>query len=250
VNLKTKFLIVSCAIFALMVFTLLSGKQRVAKAPSAPKCKFKTVRFGIEIPQSKKGEANATDVAHTRLLTQIIRVAEAWNRAADFKLLAHDPKKPSLKIGFPEDFNVARKRKRKRDIATPNPGDSEIKEIRQLIDERSGDFDSLGGYLSEKGKPRIVLEDDYEDKLLEKILAHQLGHFLGFAHSDDPSSIMYPIADHHQGVDGLTLSSGDIAVARELCGYPKKVEVTPSTTPQEESVPSEELASEESLVEQ
>lgn len=49
-------------------------------------------------------------------------------------------------------------------------------------------------------------------------IVHELGHVLGLEHSDDPSSIMFPIFQRQTGEELPVISSDDVEKMRQLYG--------------------------------
>ncbi|MBY0110577.1 matrixin family metalloprotease [Patescibacteria group bacterium] len=74
------------------------------------------------------------------------------------------------------------------------------------------DFDQ-GRYVVDENGTRITIREFTEGVELRRVLAHELGHALGFGHVEDPDAIMY---SYNVGEE-LVLSEADLAELRTVC---------------------------------
>ncbi|MEK9160604.1 MAG: matrixin family metalloprotease [Patescibacteria group bacterium] len=74
------------------------------------------------------------------------------------------------------------------------------------------DFDQ-GRYVVDENGTRITIREFTEGLELRRVLAHELGHALGFGHVEDPDAIMY---SYNVGED-LVLSEADLVELQTVC---------------------------------
>ncbi|HWH06907.1 MAG TPA: matrixin family metalloprotease [Candidatus Paceibacterota bacterium] len=74
------------------------------------------------------------------------------------------------------------------------------------------DFDQ-GQYVEDENGKRITIYEFEDRTQLLRALAHEFGHALGIAHTEDPQSLMYP----YNSGKSLLLAADDIAALKQAC---------------------------------
>lgn len=99
-------------------------------------------------------------------------------------------------------------------VAVFNKGVADLNAVVEQFNQTAGHAFQAGQYVRDAAGERINIFEFVGDLQLKRVLAHELGHAIGFGHNDDPKSIMY--AKNESG--NLVPTAADLAALKVVCG--------------------------------